>query len=605
MSHLPFTLLAYFLNSVAVTVDKFLLTRHIQNPLVYIFYISSVSLLALSLLPFTRIPTLSVFILASTSTVLWTTGLYYLYKALQTGHVSRVVPVIGSLIPLMLLGEAVLSLTITQNQIWAVLILVLGLVFLTLPDWKGNITRKEIVLVILSSLFFAISYVVLRRAYLQENFLTVLVYSRFILIPLALIILVVPVLRKIVLTNYGVKVNILSKTGLLFLIGQVSGGIQELLLTFSVSLASPALVNSLQGTQYAFIFLFSLILSKKFPEVFKENFSKAVVLSKVAGIIFLGLGLYIVAFSDTIKKEEKSYFFGVTFSPRYAQSLGLDPKAVYSGILDEIGVKRLRLPLYWDEIEKNKDEPDQNYMRYYLDEAQKRGIEVILVLGYKQPRWPECFTPSWAEKLSDQEFESAILNLVSKEVEAYKDYSQVKYWQVENEPTLKHFGQNCKSLGKDFLKKEVERVKSLDERPIIITGSGELDTWVVPVSLSDVFGTTLYRKVYNDIFGFTTYPLPPSFYNIKSKIIKKFFAPGNQKTIIIELQTEPWSPKNNLSQQHIEEQIKVFSLKDFKENLDFAKKTGFDDIYLWGGEWWYFMKEKGYPEYWEYAKSLF
>jgi hypothetical protein len=50
---------------------------------------------------------------------------------------------------------------------------------------------------------------------------------------------------------------------------------------------------------------------------------------------------------------------------------------------------------------------------------------------------------------------------------------------------------------------------------------------------------------------------------------------------------------------------KIFSARDFKKYVNFAQKTGFDEVYLWGVEWWYFMKEKGYPEYLEYAKNLF
>src|SRR5689334_3405865 len=158
MSYLPLTLLAYFFNSVSVTVDKVLLTKTIQNPLVYIFYISLVSLLALLLLPLTHLPTFYVLLLASLSTILWTTGLYFLYRGLQVGLVSRVVPVIGSLVPLILLLNASLTNSITIDQAWAVGILILGLVVLTLPDWRGKISPKELLFEVLSALFFAYSY---------------------------------------------------------------------------------------------------------------------------------------------------------------------------------------------------------------------------------------------------------------------------------------------------------------------------------------------------------------------------------------------------------------------------------------------------------------
>ena len=45
--------------------------------------------------------------------------------------------------------------------------------------------------------------------------------------------------------------------------------------------------------------------------------------------------------------------------------------------------------------------------------------------------------------------------------------------------------------------------------------------------------------------------------------------------------------------------------KKFNEMIDFASKTGFDQQYLWGAEWWYWMKEQGYSEHWEIAKKLF
>ncbi|MBI2596505.1 beta-galactosidase [Candidatus Daviesbacteria bacterium] len=602
MSHLPFTILAYFFNSISVTVDKFLLTKHIQNPLVYIFYISAVSLLALFLLPFARVPGPQVFALASLSTILWTAGAYFLYKGLKEGIATRVVPVIGTLVPLILLLFAYTSKTVSIDQIWAASILVLGLIFITLPSWKGEITWQEIVFELLSACFFALSYIILRQAYLQENFLTVLVYSRFILLPLGGIILLVPKLRRIILPQQNEKFNFLSKTGILFMLGQITGGSQELLLTFSVSLADPSVVNSLQGTQYVFLLIFGLMLSKRYPAIFKESISKLSLIAKILGILLICLGLYILAGADTGKKAPET---GITFSPRYAQSLGLDPGEAYTASLDELKVKNLRLPIYWDEIQKEQNSFDRTYMMDYLDEAQKKGINIILVIGYKQPRWPECFAPSWVKNLSDPKFKEAVLNLVSEEIKLYGTYPAIKMWQVENEPTLSHFGDNCRIFGADFLKEEVELVRSLDERPVMVTASGELDTWVIPMQNSDVLGVSLYRTVYNDFFGYTTYPLFPAYYPLKAGFIRSVFAPGNAKTIISELQAEPWASKNNLVQTPLDEQIRTVPVKAFKENFEFARQTGMDSIYLWGVEWWYFMKTHGYPQYWEYAKDIF
>lgn len=297
MSHLPFTLLAYFLNAAAVTIDKFMLTKHVPNPLVYVFYFSIFSAIALLALPFTHIPTMEVFLIASASTILWTTGAYFMFKGLQVGRVARVVPIIGTLIPLLLLIESIINNSISQTQTIAVLILILGLVGLTVTDWRGSMTKKELIFELLSAVFFAVSYLVLRQAYLREEFFTVLIWSRFIIVPASIGILLIPKLKKQVFETgeNQTKFSLLSRAGLLFLTGQAAGGSSEILLTFSVSLASPALVNSLAGSSYAFLLVFSLILGRKYPAIFAEKYTPLVIGSKIIGITLLGIGLYLLA----------------------------------------------------------------------------------------------------------------------------------------------------------------------------------------------------------------------------------------------------------------------------------------------------------------------
>lgn len=295
MSHIPFTLAAYFLNALSVFASKFLLSNAIPDPLTYIFYISLISFLAIFALPFTKTPSLEVFIIASFSTLTWTAGSYLMFKALKIGQVSRVIPVIGTLIPLILLGSASGANTISGAQTLAVFILIAGMVILTITDWKGSFKLRELAFEVLSAVSFAVSYIALRQAYLGADFFSVIVWSRLILLPLGLIILAIPLQRKKIITGNGPSINLLSKTGLIFLGGQISGAMSEFLLLFSISLANPALVNSLQGSQYVFLFIFAIILSKKYPEIFAEKYTFLGILTKICGIIAIGLGLYLLA----------------------------------------------------------------------------------------------------------------------------------------------------------------------------------------------------------------------------------------------------------------------------------------------------------------------
>jgi hypothetical protein len=297
MSYLPFAILAYFFNGIAVLVDKFLLTAKIKDPLIYIFYISLFSFAILLLLPLTHIPSLFVFVLASLSTVIWTSGLYFMYKALQVGLVSRVIPIIGVLIPMFLVVHAFITKSVSSIEFIAVFVLVAGLIFLTIFEWRGNLKRIELRFEFISAILFAVSYVILRRVFLMDDFLTVLIWSRMVFIPLAIIIFLIPVTRKIILVkDEGPKFSLKSKAGLLFMFGQAAGGSSELLITFSVSLATPVLVNSLQGSQYLFLFIISLFLGKKFPEIFRETHTYLKTAFKVLGIVCIAVGLYILAF---------------------------------------------------------------------------------------------------------------------------------------------------------------------------------------------------------------------------------------------------------------------------------------------------------------------
>lgn len=295
MSHLPFTLFAYFLNSLSVLCNKFLLTKTIPDPLVFVFYISLVSIFAIILLPFTHIPKTDVLGLASFSTILWILGVYFLYKALIVGSVSRVVPIVGTFTPLILLIAASQTQAISDTQTLAVVFLVLGMVFIALPDLKGKLTKLELIFELVSAFLFAFSYLLLHQAFLRDSFFTVIVWSRLILLPVAICIFLNSNLRQKILSSKDKVLNPTRFSGLIFIAGQLTGMGSEILILFSISLANPSLVNSLQGTQYVFLLILALILAKKYPEVFNEKYSFWVLLCKCFGIFWISLGLYFLS----------------------------------------------------------------------------------------------------------------------------------------------------------------------------------------------------------------------------------------------------------------------------------------------------------------------
>src|SRR4030042_930971 len=108
-----------------------------------------------------------------------------------------------------------------------------------------------------------------------------------------------------------------------------------------------------------------------------------------------------------------------------------------------------------------------------------------LGMGMKTPRWPECHLPQWAKGLPEQEQQEAILGLIKNIVLRYENSGSIWGWQVENEPFFP-FGE-CPWSDSDFVKKEIELVKFLDkqQRPILISDSGENSFWLKPAQLGD------------------------------------------------------------------------------------------------------------------------
>jgi len=225
----------------------------------------------------------------------------------------------------------------------------------------------------------------------------------------------------------------------------------------------------------------------------------------------------------------------------------------------------------------------------------------MLSIGMKTPRWPECHLPQWAKNLAKSDQQDQILAMLSTIVQRYHNNSEITSWQVENEPLFR-FGE-CPWIDEEFLKKEVALVRALDahKRPVVISDSGEGSMWFRAARLADVVGVTMYRRVYfHELKIYVTYPIPPAFYWFKSQLVALIF---HKPVICVELQSEPWAANQLYDAGSGDAQ--TMTLVQFQQNIKFAQNTGFDTFYLWGSEWWYWMRQiHNRPEFWEEAKKL-
>ncbi len=311
-------------------------------------------------------------------------------------------------------------------------------------------------------------------------------------------------------------------------------------------------------------------------------------------IISAGTILYFKSF------ERADFRLGVNFSNAYAEYLGLDWQKTYLAILDELKVKNIRIAAPWNEIETKKDNWDFSRLDWQVAEAEKRGVALTVVIGRRTPHWPECHDPEWIQGLPEEYVVERQLKMMEKIITRYKNNKSIEIWQVENEPLLDLFGV-CPQGDIGLLRREVSMVKTMDTRPVLITDSGELSLWLLAANTGDLFGTTMYRVTYNSILGYSFYHLPPAFYTIKAWLAGR----AVKDVFVSELQAEPWSPAGILNTS-LEEQRLSMDAERLINHVRYARRTGFGGAYLWGAEWWYWLKQNNNDEsLWQAGEKIF
>lgn len=337
----------------------------------------------------------------------------------------------------------------------------------------------------------------------------------------------------------------------------------------------------------------------KIKKIFKIIFHIFLVLLAIIPVLIV---VVYILFNWPVNNTDSKAQLGVTFSNLYAKDIGLDWKETFIATLDDLGARKIRLPVYWNQVEKNEGAYDFADVDWQLQEAGKRDAEIILTVGQKVPRWPECFIPEWT-KDDDAKRKEKLLAFVGMTVEKYKNNPAVKYWQVENEPFLP-FG-ICPAFDSNLLDQEIKIVREKDpSRKIIVTDSGELSLWYQAAKRADIFGTTMYLDVCSkSALGCFSYPIGPNFFKIKRWVIRTFA--DQENAIVIELQGEPWLNGWTINFP-VEEQLAAMDGERLKKHVIFAESSGFSEIYIWGVEWWYWMKQKqNHPELWDAAREMF
>lgn len=302
MSWIAWTIIGHLANAAAFIIDKSLLTTAFKKSGTYAAAIGMLSLAVAVAIPWVEVwPAWDVWPATIAFGVVFVAALWAFFEAMRVGEASRVVPIVGSLIPLatLVLGVWLLQEQFSVRVLAGVGCLLVATALLAGGSGAGRLPTRAVGMSLVAATLFASSSVAGKYAFNLAPFLGVFVGSRLAAgVSGLLLFLCVPGIREELQARDSAHAP--KKAGTLLFVGQALGAVGFLLVQLGLRDGSPTIVNALQAVQYAAIVLVAWIGGSRLRALLKEEVSRAVLLRKGAALALVAIGLALVAETVTV-----------------------------------------------------------------------------------------------------------------------------------------------------------------------------------------------------------------------------------------------------------------------------------------------------------------
>ncbi len=301
---------AYFILAFTNLFDKFLVDNILKSSRVYTFLVSFLGLLSFFLAPwFLKWPGTLWFLFFIFSGALFSLALLFLFESLIRGEASRVLLIIGGSTPVFSLFFSYIFFKelISGLQLIGFILLIIGIFIMAFLPLKNNWWESFVIklgfrndkrkggyiIAILSGLFYSLYFISTKYAFNHFEFFNVFLWTRLGACFLVLFFLLHNNTRGFILKMFRSKKE--TKGGYLVFVNQLFGSLGFVLQNYAISLGPVALINAMQGFQYALILILGFLFSIFAPSLVKEDFSKLVLIRKVLAILVVVVGLYLIS----------------------------------------------------------------------------------------------------------------------------------------------------------------------------------------------------------------------------------------------------------------------------------------------------------------------
>lgn len=283
----------YFLYAIVSILDKIILTRTIARPLIYTFYSTVVSILAVAALPWVGPLRGADWLFALLAGVIFSIGLFFLFTAMGAIDVSRIGPFNGALFTIFLYAFAFFFLgeRLTPWQTAGIMILAAASMLLSQNARGGRGIERGFFFAIGSAFCFSVSQIATKYLYLRYPFLTVLVWNSIVTGTIGLLLLLHPLVRA----SFRRRERGAKSPLPLVALDKALAFAAVLLVQYAIAAGSVTIVGALSGMQFAFLFLLALALTHFAPRLFREAFTRRTLFIESVAIVLIVLGLMFIA----------------------------------------------------------------------------------------------------------------------------------------------------------------------------------------------------------------------------------------------------------------------------------------------------------------------
>ncbi len=341
--------------------------------------------------------------------------------------------------------------------------------------------------------------------------------------------------------------------------------------------------------------------------------SRVLLISLVLLACFIGRYWYAAA-------PEGRPALGASFSCRQVEYLAGDCQSAFAALLDDVGVRHVRLSLYWDQVEPQPGQYDFSVIDALVGAAASRGADVLMTVGIKAQRYPEVYLPGWVADTGRLPEGTALdrvpgvrkaaLAYIDAAVRHFSGASNVIGWQVENEPFIKNFDKiRGWVISLEMINAEIAAVRAADagRHRIVVTHSSWTiydQAWKQALGAADILGQNVFTKKawITDWWYFFPFEMGPFVPDLPSQAAAARI--HGKELWITELQAEP-EERSSLNAVELGS-AKSMSPRVLESNVRLARRSGASRVYLWGAEWWYATRGRDPKlDMWQAAKRLF